>query len=167
MINSKFSIKKLFEQINVINNMIDADLLEVSVKKHQITLVLNNKMIGFDTINSLLDMCKKDVQEESFLANNNDNFYFTIGNLSLDNLDKNNIFYPFIYVIDQMAQHVCSCPALEFTISSQYLKCYLDKPGLKVSDLSNYEKILKAKDLGELELHPQRPYLLFLNIEED
>ena len=167
MIKPNFNLKKLFEQVNFINDMIEADLLEISVKRHQITLMFDNKMMSVNTINSLLSMCNKETEEQSFLASDNESFYFTIGNLSLDDIDKKNVFYPFLYVIDQMANKICTCPALEFIISSQYMKCFLDKPGLKASDLLEYEKILDAKGLGELELHPQRPYLLFLNIEEE
>lgn len=166
MIGERFSMDKLFGQVQAINNIIDTQLLEVSVKRHQITLILSNNVISFKTLDSLLSLCQDNITDESFLAVNNENFYFTIANLSLEALDSENIFYPFVFTISQMAENICSCPALEFVISPQYIKCYLDKPGLRVSDLSDYEEILDAKGLGELELHPQRPYLLFLNMDE-
>ena len=73
------------------------------------------------------------------------------------------VFYPFLKTIEDFAEKICTCPSLEFVITGQYMKCFLDKPGLRVEDLNHYEEILNAKGKGELELHPQRAYLFFIN----
>lgn len=168
MMNS-FKIEELFSLVEDINRQLENLLLEISVKRHQINFLVNYDVIRFNGVQSLLELADKDNYEESFLSydKNNDIFSFAIGGLSLEELDEKNILYPFLCTIEKMAQEICSCPSLEFVISPQYLKCYLDKAGLKVSDLSGYEKIFGAEGQGELELHPQRPYLLFLNMNNN
>lgn len=163
---NSFKIEELFSLVEEINRQLENLLLEISVKRHQISFLINYDVIRFNGIQSLLELADKNNYDESFLSydKNNDIFSFLIGGLSLEEIDEKNILYPFLCTIEKMAQEICSCPSLEFVISPQYIKCYLDKPGLKISDLSNYEKIFNAEGQAELELHPQRPYLLFLNM---
>ena len=153
----------LFEQFDIVNDMLGNQLLEMSIKQHQITLSMKEPIFEFQYIQSLLSLYSK---EECYVTTHTDTLYFTLVGLSTDVLSEDNMFYPFMDIIEEIAKEVCTCPSLEFVISSQYIKCFLDKPGLKVSDLSKYEEVFKANGQGELELHPQRPYLLFINVNK-
>ena len=73
---------------------------------------------------------------------------------------KNTKPHVFMKVIREMAEEICQCPSLEFVVSPFYVKCYLDKPGLYLEDVQKYDDILK--DNGTLELHTQRPYMLYV-----
>lgn len=163
MVKQKMTnLDKLFEMVKRLNDILDGQLLEVSVKQHQITISVKEAILHFNHIKDLLLFSIHD--DVSFISVNNDILYLTFGGLSVEEVDSTKpIFKTFINIISQFAEKVCTCPSLEFIISPQYLKCFLDKPGLGIKDLKEYENILDAKGKGELELHPQRPYLLFIN----
>ena len=134
--------------------------MEISVRQHQITISTKEGLVSFLDFETLLGFAvDKDL---SFVSIQNDILYFTFGGLSTE-IGKKHIFYLLMETIEEFADKVCTCPSLEFIISPQYLKCFLDKPGLTVGNLKDYEDVLEVKDKGELELHPQRPYLLFIN----
>ena len=153
-------IQKLFNDFNNINKLLDDQLLEISVKQHQITLLLN-KSLYFNNLQKILDYIN---QEKSYITFHNDFLCVVLGGFE-DEVDKKSLFYNFLSIIKEMSVEICQCPALEYVVSSQYVKCYLDKTGLNIEDLVKYEKILKAEAKGELEMHPQRPYMLFINEE--
>lgn len=157
-------LSRLFEKTKEIDEILDGELLEISVRQHQVTISLEKTMITFEKAQKLFKAAK--TTSDSFISINNNVLYLTIGDLS-DKIGKKHIFYPFISTIKEIAENICTCPALEFVISTQYMKCYLDKPGLKVVDLVDYEDILQAPGKAELELHPQRPYLLFINEDQE
>lgn len=152
-----FDIEDLFKKFIDINKLCNDNLLEISVKQHQVTLMFEETLIHF------ADFLKLPFTEQSYITTYNDNLFITIENLSLENMEESNPLYIFISVISQLYETICTCPSLEFVITGQYMKCFLDKPGLRVEDLNHYEEILNAKGKGELELHPQRAYLFFIN----
>lgn len=155
-------LNELFKQVDLINKMLDGQLLEISVRQHQITLVLKEPFIYLSNVFNLLG--KIDVQNDgSFISSKDDVMYLVIGNLNFQEMEQQTLFYVFMKVISEMAEKVCTCPSLEYVVSEQYIKCFLDKPGLDIETLSKYEEVLHAKGKSELELHPQRPYLLFIN----
>ena len=158
-------ISKLFKTFNEVNKECDYKLLEISVKKTQIKFIFKESLIFFPSIVSFLETVPYD-PEESFITFYDERINITFGGIYENKLQKDNIFYPFMNVITQFAEEICACPSLEFVISELYLKCFLDKPGIGVDDLKKYEEILNAEGKGGLELHPQRPYLLFVNEEE-
>lgn len=164
MSNVLKEIDNLFVTFEEVNKLLDGQLLEISVKQHQITLVMSESLINIQMINNML----KYVQDplESYISFLNDVLYFVLGGFSISNPDEN-IFYPFMKIINEFSEHICKCPSLEYVVSAQYIKCFLDKAGIKISDLKKYEEILEAKEKGELEMHPQRPYLLFINENYD
>lgn len=151
------NIKKLFDSFVSLNKKMNNEVLELSVKQHQISILCNDSLLSFESINSI------NISDESFVSTHNDNLYLVIGGLSPDNIKDYEIFHPFMEIIWKFAEEICQCPSLEYKISEQYIKCFLDKPGLKANDLKKYEAILEADNKGELELHPQRAYLLFIN----
>ena len=155
----------LFNRTKEIDEMLGNQLLEISVKQHSITISITESMIHFLHAEKLIIMVAgmKGASKKSFISTHNDIIYFTFEDLSTDKMMEKDPLRLFMETIEDFAEKICTCPALEFIISNQYLKCFLDKPGLTIENLSEYEEVLEAKGKGELELHPQRPYLLFIN----
>ena len=152
-------IQKLFKDFINLNEVFDGQLLEISVKQHQIVLLFNES-VYFNDLERILK--NSEDYTESYISIYENYLCVIVGGFS-DDLNKQNEFYNFLLVIRKMSQEICQCPALEYVVSAQYIKCYLDKTGLGIEDLIKYEEILGAKDKGELEMHPQRPYFLFIN----
>lgn len=154
-------IESLFDNFMEINNIMDGNLIEISVKQHQITLLFNDSVLRFSDLNKLVGLY---YNEESFITTQNDEiFRISFANISFDLIEKTNVFYLFMSLIKEMADKICTCPSLEFVVSKEYIKCFLDKPGITINDLKKYEEILDAEDKAVLDFHPQRPYLLFIN----
>lgn len=154
-------INNLFETFGLLNTTMDNQILEMSVKQHQITFIMKESILYFPYVNKLTKHITN--YNESYVTTHNDVLYFIIGDLSTKNLDEGDLLYPFVSLIEKFADKICQCPSLEYVVSNQYIKCFLDKPGLKLTDLEEYELILGAANKSELEMHPQRPYLLFIN----
>lgn len=153
----------LFNSFKSINEILEGELLEISVRRHQISYIFGGNSIGLKDIKTLIDTMKKYEINSSYLTVQDDNYVFITfegwyKNSETDGRYIDNVFKMYI---DEIADKICTCPALEFVVSAQYIKCFLDKGGLTVDDLSSYEELMGAK--GSLELTPQRPYLLFIN----
>lgn len=160
--------KQLFDSFNQISEIFNNNVVEISVKRHQISLELNQKTILLQDIDKFYNQVK--VLQDSFIATNEDSLFIVCG-LSegvLEDTDMQGLFKDFISVTEEIFEKVCKCPVFEFVVSDKYIKIYLDKQGLTTEDLNAYEEIFQLKGEGTLELHPQRPYLLFVNtnIEE-
>lgn len=156
------SINKVFELFDETNKILDGQVLEISVKMHQITISMKDTMIDMNYIFSLLfKLFEKKFPFGVNVSVNKDILYLTIP-IESDMKNMTDFFSDFINIINEMEKEICSCPSLEYVVADSYVKCFLDKPGTKINDLKTYEKILGAEDIGELELHPQRPYLLFI-----
>lgn len=160
--------KQLFDSFNQISEIFNNNVVEISVKRHQISLELNQKTILLQDIDKFYNQVK--VLQDSFIATNEDSLFIVCG-LSegvLEDTEMQGLFKDFISVTEEIFEKVCKCPVFEFVVSDKYIKIYLDKQGLTTEDLNAYEEIFQLKGEGTLELHPQRPYLLFVNtnIEE-
>ena len=154
-------INELFKKVKEIDEMLGNQLLEISVKQHQITISTKEPNVYFNYVQKLIDASLD--KDSSFISFLNDVLYFVFSDLSVEEMKEDNLFYLFMLTISDFSEKVCKCPSLEFVISPQYIKCFLDKPGLTIDALSDYEDVLEAKGKAELELHPQRAYLLFIN----
>lgn len=152
---------KLFEQFDKINELLEGHLTEISVKQHQVTIMIHESLLEISPLMDFLDSIND--YQDTYITTKDEVFYVTIGGLSIDSISKKNILYPFVETITSFSEKICTCPSLEFVIAKEYIKCFLDKPGLRVSDLKLYEEILGQKEKGELQLLLQRPYLLFIN----
>lgn len=157
--------QKLFEDFYKLNTILEGRLVEISVRQHQIALVID-KTFKLSLIERFMSSIPS--LDEAFLTFHDDHLYLIVEEInSKDIVNTQSLFYNFMKVIGIMSEEICQCPALEYVISSQYIKCYLDKNGLTVSDLEKYEEILESDVPAEIELHPQRPYVLFINMEVD
>lgn len=152
----------VFEIFGTINDSLpNSKLLEVSVRQSQVTLIFDDEVIP---LSDLRENKWIDGSGESYLATTEEGpvivVPFNVEELKTQFSNPFKLLYDLILLI---SDEICKCPALEIVFSNQYLKCYLDKPGLRVEDLKKYENIFKLE--GTLELHSQRPYLLFINSE--
>lgn len=158
-------MSNLFEAYNKISKIFSDNLIEISVKRHQITLEFNEKVVTLNNLNQFYEKSPK-LKKDSFIASNEDSLFLAcqLGDEFLEDKENQGLFTDFISITDEIFEKVCKCPVFEFVISDKYLKMYLDKQGLTTSDLETYESIFKNEGEGTLELHAQRPYLLFVNL---
>ena len=153
-------IKDLFNEVNRIKDLLETDFVEISVKQHQVDVVFKqDNGINLEDLNKIKKIFEEShTFETPYLTTFEEEFHFTIPQIEEKKGKKKP--HLFMAAIRKMADEICMCPSLEYVISSFYVKCFLDKPGLYVSDLSKYNEILQDK--GTLELHTQRPYLLYV-----
>ena len=157
--------KGLYKHFQELNGDFDFKIIEMSVKQHQITIMFDDQeLLFFNDINHFLLKLKDSVQKETYITTSSDVLYLTIPFNDEEEFTGEPYLDEFIKIIKKMAEKICQCPSLEYVISNKYIKCFLDKPGLYVTDLVEYEKIIN-EGKGTLELHAQRPYLLFVNSE--
>ena len=159
-------MNELFKSFNEIAVIFGDSLAEISIARHRISLEFQEKMLLLQNINSFYEKMPE-VKENSFFAVNEDILYLVceLNEAVLQDKEKQGLFKSFIEATDEVFERVCKCPVFEFVVSDKYIKIYLDKQGLTNEDLEAYEDIFKLKGEGTLELHAQRPYLLFVNIE--
>lgn len=155
---------KLFNAFNIVNDILkENSILEISVKQDQISLLLKEQMLNFEDFRGINDYIEKG---DVYTILTQEQLYVMID----DPVFSEKSDSPFGYlmrIIKKMAEEICTCPVLEYSLSDTYIKCFLDKPGLKIEDLHKYEDILETVDDAELELHAQRPYLLFINMNQN
>lgn len=155
---------KLFNIFNVLRGDLEENsILEISVKQDQISLLLKEPMLNFKDFSIINDYIEKG---DVYTILTQEQLYVMID----DPVFSEKTSSPFAYlmqIIQKMAEEICTCPVLEYSVTDTYIKCFLDKPGLKIDDLHKYEEILEVVGDAELELHAQRPYLLFINMNQN
>lgn len=155
---------KLFNVFNSLNEVLkENSILEVSIKQDQISLLLKETMLNFEDFNRINDYIE---EGDVYTILTQEQMYIMIDDPVFSKKTSSPFAY-FMKIIQKMAEEVCTCPVLEYSVSDVYIKCFLDKPGLNIEDLHKYEEILEAKGDAELELHSQRPYLLFINMKQN
>lgn len=158
----KIDLNTMFLMFNKINDMLGKnELLEISVKQHQITLSSKQSNVFYfsDILNLTHDVLINPTS--SYVTTFNDDMFIIIEDIPDDIGDVQSDFKEFINVIRFMANHICTCPALEYVISNQYIKCFLDKSGLKLSEIKELENLFGAE--CTLEVNGPRAYALFVN----
>lgn len=155
---------KLFNVFNGLRGDLEENsILEISVKQDQISLLLKEPMLNFKDFSIINDYIEKG---DVYTILTQEQLYVMID----DPVFSEKTSSPFAYlmqIIQKMAEEICTCPVLEYSVTDTYIKCFLDKPGLKIDDLHKYEEILEVVGDAELELHAQRPYLLFINMNQN
>lgn len=156
-------INKLLEAFNKCNNILkDNDLAEISVVADEISLVfLNTNVLN---ITESIDLLRNDPLIKNGVdvrvTTEDRNMRICLSNyLDKTDMKGTSIFTPFIKAFEKVSDIVCTCPILEYIVSENYVKVYLDKPGLEVQQLVDLENFLSQK--CTLELH-NRPYALFI-----
>ena len=132
---------------------------EISVKQHQIVLRLDSKVFCLADALSITHDIMVD-PSSTYVTEFEGEFRLIIDDIPDDIAHLNSDFKPLVEVIRYMSEHICTCPMLEYVLSDMYIKCYLDKPGLKLEDIKKLEELFKSQ--CTLELTGQRPYALFV-----
>lgn len=159
-------IKDIFNTIN--SDCIDNTLIEISIKKSRINYeFLDANLLHIQGINGLLE---DELITESmlYLTSLNDNIRVTFDceDIVLHNMvPDNSIYKPLLNLLEEIGEHICQCPALEYAISEDYVKVYIDKPNIAIEDLQNLSEVFDSS--FSLELQKQRPYCLFIYPKEE
>lgn len=152
----------MFDAFYRIQELIKSNTIaEISVKQHHITIKLKEQNVFYfsDVLSLTHDMMVTPIS--SYVTTNNDVIYLMIEDIPEKADTIKSDFKEFVQTIRYLAEHVCACPSLEFAISGQYIKFYLDKPGFKLSEIKKVEELFNSE--CTLELTVQRPYMLFIN----
>lgn len=165
--NRRFDLFKSFNGIQ--QRRKDVKILEISVRQGQILIIFEKELIPLRAFIDLSEMARVKDSSSSLLPKyssigfigENPSLIIDTNNFKSDLFKFSDIFQVLIDAIEYAADNICKCPALEIVFSDKYIKCYLDKPGITLEDVSKYEQMFNSK--GTLELFGQRPYLLLIN----
>lgn len=153
-------IDEVFQSFYSINQLLESEVVEISVKRSQLVFTFLDELII--TMDDLLVLNKLDdnltVSDVTCFQNR---LYIAIRDIDSDKVKNDSVFYPLMIMIKQLRDLVCSCPALEYVVSGEYIKVFLDVPNIKVSDLMKTLDAFKQDPF--VELTGDRPYLLFIN----
>lgn len=152
-------LKELFQCIDTINENIDGKVFEILVRQSNIFISLERKdFVLFNDIQALNNLFSENYSVTSI--NNIDNqITICFDNLSEDVVDDS-VLGRLHKVIFNMAEVLCSCPALSYAISDSYVKIYIDIPNLHISNVNNVKKFFNSD--GVIEIGSHTPYLLFV-----
>ena len=155
-------LRNFFEFIDKLNNNLNNKIREISVKQSKITFTFDDSLIFNRADFNLIDRLETDIGI-SDITTFQDTLFVSFTNLSEEMIPSDyspdSIFGLYHFII-QLRDIVCTCPALEFVVSDNYLKVYLDLPNLYIKDIAQIDKLLKQE--GILELTHQRPYILYV-----
>ena len=154
-------IKKAFKSFEHIDDQLDVDLMEISVKQSQMVLTFYDELIvnmsDLEKLNKIGDKLK--VTDITCFQ---DRLYVSMRNIKdIDSFGGSSYFIPFYQIITVLRDLICSCPALEYIISNEYIKVYIDLPNIRLSELYKIIDVFKQDPF--IELSGDRPYLLFFN----
>lgn len=154
-------INQVFKGIQTINSLLDADIMEVSVKASQVVLTFYNEIIISMNDLRILDMIGENLKITDVTCFQN-RLYVSFRDMDdLDTLGENSEFVCFKDLIVKLRDLLCTCPALEYVASAEYLKIFLDLPNVRVSDLCKLSDTFDQDPF--IEFSGDRPYLLFIN----
>ena len=155
-------IKTMFEVFDKINSNLENNIAEISFKQSQMSITFEDQtIISWDDLMELQGI--ENQYSITSISTFNECLHVVFSNLdeTLINLKTTVEPYSFLYsFIFNLRETLCSCPALEYVISSNYIKIYLDLPNIHARDIINVDKELNSE--GILELSSQRPYLLYV-----
>ena len=154
-------IKTMFELFDKINSDLENNIAEISFKQSQMSITFEDQTIVlWDDLMEL--QCIEDQYAITSISTFNECLHIVFSNLDETLINKVTVEpYSFLYsFIFNLKETLCSCPALEYVISSNYIKIYLDLPNIHAGDIINVDKELNSE--GILELSSQRPYLLYV-----
>lgn len=158
MINKAFKgIKKLSEQLH------DNKISEMSVKRSQILLSFEDSSLITMTDLNILDTLGTGVTD---ITSFNEFLFVGFKELSESKMlsqEMDSCFKDIYSIIVVLRDNLCTCPALEFIISEEYIKIFIDLPNIQLSAVNKLNDIFKQDPF--LELSADRPYLLYINEE--
>lgn len=154
-------IKTMFEFFDKINSNLENNIAEISFKQSQMSITFEDQTIVlWDDLMELQRI--EDQYAITSISTFNECLHVVFSNLDETLINKVTVEpYSFLYsFIFNLKETLCSCPALEYVISSNYIKIYLDLPNIYARDIVNVDKEINSE--GILELSSQRPYLLYV-----
>ncbi len=154
-------IKTMFELFDKINFNLENNIAEISFKQSQMSITFEDQTVV--SLDDLMELqCIENQYAITSISTFNECLHVIFSNLDETLINKVTVEpYSFLYsFIFNLKEILCSCPALEYVISSNYIKIYLDLPNIYTRDIINVDKELNSE--GILELSSQRPYLLYV-----
>lgn len=154
-------IRTMFEVFDKINSNLENNIAEISFKQSQMSITFEDQTIVlWDDLMELQRI--EDQYAITSISTFNECLHVVFSNLDETLINKVTVEpYSFLYsFIFNLKETLCSCPALEYVISSNYIKIYLDLPNIYARDIVNVDKEINSE--GILELSSQRPYLLYV-----
>jgi len=156
-------ISSAFKAIEELNSDFDNKIIEISVKQSQMTFTFEDETIISDVDVMRIFNLHPAIPRADITCFNN-RLYVSIRDLyeklmRSETMEENlRALYEIIIVL---RDNLCQCPALEYAISEEYIKIYLDVPNIQLSNLNKVNDILKQDPFVEFTF--DRPYLLYIN----
>ncbi len=154
-------IKEAFQAINAIDHELQADILEISVKQSQMVFSFYDELIVEMSDLKKLDSMEDNIQVTDITCFQNQ-LYVAIRDIEdINSFNSNAPFFYLYKIIVALREVICTCPALEYVISKEYLKVFIDLPNIKLSELYKLKDSFNQDPF--VEFSGDRPYLLFIN----
>lgn len=163
----KITIKEVIDIFNHINKMAHGGLLEISIKRSRINFEFeDSNLIHYFHLSGLLDdgFINKSYLYMTALDNQIHVTYDCSDDVEHNMIPKQSCYHDLFKLLDEIGQYVCQCPALEYVISQNYIKIFIDKPNIEFINLQKLKDIFGVP--FTLELQKQRPYCLFIYTED-
>lgn len=159
----KIKINKLLELFNEINELSDNTIIEMSIKKSRINFEFQDGSLIYSKI--IIGLLKDPLIREDnlYITNWENSIRLTCDTTHLtkpSDIPRKSLFKEFFNLIEELGDHICQCPSLEYVVGENYVKIYIDKPSMGIDDLKNLQKVFGQE--FTLELTKQRPYCLFI-----
>lgn len=165
MVVSILIINDVFDAINKINKRLSNKIIEISVRQSQFELTFEESTIlSVEDIAVLSNMFGEPI-DFSDITCFNDRLFVSYRGLEEEFLDDSKVdkgFKDIYRIIFLLKDNICTCPALEYVLSPEYLKVFIDVPNVQLSGLTLVAETLLKQD-PFLETGGDRPYLLFIN----
>lgn len=154
--------KKMFSLFEELSESLDNNnIAEISVKQSMISISFEDmSFLSVNDLDKIDGFCN--TLSVSSITTFQDILHVHFANLNEDwfpDSEKCSLAY-FYKVIFELRDILCTCPALEYVISSTYLKIYIDLPNIHVKDVGKLDTLFNSE--GVLELNNQRPYVLYV-----
>ena len=163
----KIKVSKVVNIFNKILKLTHNSLLEISIKKSRVNFEF--KESNLIHIRDIIDLLTDEFIDEDYLyltaLGDNIHLTYECGDKVMHNdIPVNSLFKDLFDLLEEVGEHICQCPALEYVISENYIKVFIDKPNIESNDLYNLKQVFGQE--FTLELQKQRPYCLFLNLTD-
>lgn len=154
-------IEELFKSFEELNTILDNKIDVISVKRSRMTFDMQeHNIITRQDLEIIDNFCGDSFVQE--ITTFQDTLFISTNDLDDDFFVKNqnNALAKIYSFIIELRSMLCTCPLLEFQISANYIKVFIDVPNLFVKDLASVDKYLQRD--GIIESANQRPYLLYV-----
>lgn len=156
IMTADITIQDVFKFYKGLQAIMEDEIKEISVHQDQISICCHN-FVEYGNFGALSELLGMDPTDISIF---NDSIY-----ISYRIISSQKHYSTYVKtckdIMSSIADCICQCPSLEMTVTDQYAKVYLDKPNIKVKDISELDTVMGAE--GTLQTGEQRAYVLYLN----